>query len=73
MYDEVVGITYRYLGPAAHRFASRLIQNHLNKEPDRLRKKDIDNLIVWFSLAMSTLSQDPEVVRQFEAELKALV
>jgi hypothetical protein len=47
--------------------------NHLNKEPGQLRQKDLNKLIVWFSLAMGTLSEDPEIVKQFESELRALI
>jgi hypothetical protein len=72
LYDEVVGITYQYLGPAADRFVSRQMQNHLNKEPEQLLQKDLNDLIVWFCLAMGILSEEPKVVKQFEAELKEL-
>ncbi|HET7059881.1 MAG TPA: hypothetical protein VFH99_00985 [Candidatus Saccharimonadales bacterium] len=44
----------------------------MNKKPGQLCQNDLDDLIVWFSLAMGMLSEDPEVVKQFESELKGL-
>lgn len=72
LYDEVVAITHQYLGPAADRFVSRIIQSHLHKAPDRLQYKDLKDLITWFSLAMSFLSNDPVIAKEFEAKLRAL-
>lgn len=72
LYEKVVGITYRYLGPAADRFVSRQCRSHLGKAPARLRQKDLKDLIVWFTLAMGILSEEPEVVKRFEAELEEL-
>ncbi|HXE10186.1 MAG TPA: hypothetical protein VN554_02060 [Verrucomicrobiae bacterium] len=72
LYEEIVIVTSRYLGPAADRFVSRQCQNHLNKRPEQLRPKDLKSLISWFSLAMGLLSEDPELVMQFESELQEL-
>lgn len=72
LYEKVVGVTYKYLGPASERFVTRIIQNHLNKKPQQLRQQDMKDLIDWFTLAMSSISDDPKMVKQYEAELVAL-
>lgn len=72
LYNEVVVVTYDYLGPAADRFVSRQIKNHLHKEPEQLRKKDLKNLIDWIKIAMSLLSDEDTLVAKYIAELQAL-
>jgi hypothetical protein len=73
LYEQVVAITYEYLGPAADRFITRQIRNHLNKEPERLQKKDLQDLADWIRLAMSLLSNDDRLVERYMAELQALI
>jgi hypothetical protein len=72
LYEEVVNITYEYLGPAADRFVVRQIRNHLGKAPEQLRKKDLASLVDWIRLAMLLLSNDERLVEKYIAELKAL-
>lgn len=72
LYEKVVDVTYRYLGPAADRFVSRQIQSHLNKKPEQLHEEDLDDLVAWFSVAMGLLSEDAEMVKRFESELMGL-
>lgn len=72
LYDEVVGVTYEYLGPAADRFVTRQIRNHLHKEPEQLQKKDLRSLIDWIKIAMSLLSEDDSLVSRYVTELKEL-
>jgi hypothetical protein len=72
LYDQVVKITYEYLGPAADRFVTRQIRNHLGKSPEHLRKADLKDLIAWINLAMSLLSEDKNLVQRYIADLRAL-
>ena len=72
LYDEVVTITYNYLGPAADRFVVRQIRNHLQKDPGELQRKDLRQLIDWIQLAMRLISSDTEAVDQYIADLEAL-
>jgi hypothetical protein len=72
LYDEVVRITYQYLGPAADRFVVRQIRNHLGKDPGELRRKDLRQLIDWIQLAMRLISNDDEVIDRYIAELEIL-
>ncbi|HSX43557.1 MAG TPA: hypothetical protein VLF59_05750 [Candidatus Saccharimonadales bacterium] len=72
LYEEVVTITYQYLGPAADRFVIRQIRNHLQKDPAALRRKDLRQLIDWIEIAMRLISNDHAVIDQYIAELELL-
>jgi len=72
LYDDVVNITYQYLGPAADRFVVRQIRSHLRKDPSALRPKDLQKLIDWIQLAMRLISNDNEVIDRYIAELEIL-
>jgi len=73
LYDEVVSITYDYLGPAADRFVIRQIRNHLGKNPEELQRRDLQQLIDWIRLAMRLISSDVEVIDRYIGDLKVLV
>jgi PAS domain S-box-containing protein len=70
LYEEVVNVTYEYLGPAADRFVARQIRNHLQKDPDQLKQKDLRKLIEWIQLAMRLVSSDTIVIDRYIAELQ---
>jgi hypothetical protein len=72
LYKEVVDITYDYLGPAADRFVTRQIRNHLEKDPENLNKSDLNDLIAWIRLAMNILSDDQMIIDQYIDKLKSL-
>lgn len=72
LYNEVVSITYRYLGPASERFINRQVRSHLHKEPDSLRRADLAVLLDWISIAMNLVSGDEKLVQQYIGELQAL-
>lgn len=72
LYDEVVSVTYDYLGPAADRFVVRQIRNHLQKDPDDLQPKDLRKLIDWIQLAMRLISDDTEAIDRYMADLRIL-
>jgi uncharacterized protein YegL len=72
LYDEVVTITYTYLGPAADRFVVRQIRNHLQKDPSELQRKDLRQLIDWIQLAMRLISNDAETIDHYIADLETL-
>ena len=71
-YQQVVRVTYVYLGPAADRFVTRQIANHLNKKPEQLTKRDLPELIDWIRLAMGFLTQDQHMVDDYIKRLQAL-
>jgi uncharacterized protein YijF (DUF1287 family) len=72
LYDDVVTVTYDYLGPAADRFVIRQIRNHLQKDPAELRHEDLRQLIDWIQLAMRLISSDSQVVDRYVADLETL-
>jgi len=72
LYDDVVTITYDYLGPAADRFVVRQIRNHLQKDPSELQPKDLRQLIDWIQLAMRLISSDSGAIDRYVADLEAL-
>lgn len=72
LYDDVVTITYDYLGPAADRFVVRQIRNHLKKDPSELQNRDLKQLIDWIQLAMRLISNDGDIVDRYVADLESL-
>ncbi len=70
LYDEVVSITNEYFGLAADRFVARQIRNHLHKDPEQLRKKDLADLIQWISLAMAVLTDDEKLIKKYVTNLR---
>lgn len=72
LYRSVLEITTDYLGPAAHRFVDRQIENHLNKSPNTINKADLDKLIDWIQVALAMLTDDKILRRQYVKRLKSL-
>lgn len=72
LYQDVVAVTYDYLGPAADRFVTRQIRMHLQKEPEQLGRKDLRALVDWIRIAMSLISDDNELVEEYIAALSSL-
>jgi len=72
LYSDVVDITYDYLGPAADRFVTRQIRNHLDKKPEQLKKNDLKELINWIKIAVSLLTDDDKIVKRYISDLKRL-
>jgi hypothetical protein len=72
IYDQVVRITNVYLGPAAERFISRQVENHLHKAPQDLSKADLLGLIDWIRVVVSLLTEDDEIIEEYVGELKKL-
>jgi hypothetical protein len=72
LYQQVVRITYVYLGPAADRFVTRQIVNHLQKQPEQLAVEDLPALLDWIKLAMSFLTDDQQLVDSYIKRLRSL-
>jgi hypothetical protein len=72
LYSEAVAITYDYLGPAADRFLTRQIRNHLNISPSDLKDKNLLELIDWIRLAMMILTHDEHLVDEYVRRLTKL-
>ncbi len=72
LYDEVTKIAEDYFGPVAPRFISRLINNHLGKDPTQLKRKDLVALSSWTKLTVSMITDDEEIVEEFVERLRLL-
>jgi hypothetical protein len=72
VYNKAVEITEEYLGPAGERFLRRQITTHLNKDPEKINKKDLSKLVDWSSLAFALLTNNSEDVEAFTKELSTL-
>lgn len=72
IYDQVVSVTYEYLGPAADRFIARSIEAHLGKKPDELVVADIPRLHEWSKLSIALLTDDQDVIEEFSKNLMSI-
>lgn len=72
LYTQVVRVTHVYLGPAADRFISRQVQNHLHKSPEELSDTDLMKLIDWIRVAVSLITEDTEIVEEYTNQLRRL-
>jgi hypothetical protein len=73
LYEQVVQTTHVYLGPAADRFISRQVQNHLHKRPEQLSQSDLERLIDWIQIAVSLLTEDSDIIGDYIAALRELI
>jgi hypothetical protein len=72
IFDQVVAVTYDYLGPAADRFVAREVEAHLNKNPEDLTKADIVVLIDWCKLAIALMTDNEKDVDEYSRRLQAI-
>jgi len=72
LYERVVRVTHIYLGPAAERFIDRQVQNHLDKDPERLTEADLERLLDWIRVAVSLLTDDKEIIEEYMEQLTML-
>ncbi len=72
LYERVVRVTHIYLGPTADRFIDRQVQNHLAKDPEKLSKYDLAQLIDWIRVAVSLLTDDEDIIEEYVHELERL-
>lgn len=69
VYEQVLEVTYDYLGPAAERFVARLTESHLGKKPEHLTKQDIAKLHDWSKLGFAMLADDKRDVDNYTRSL----
>lgn len=72
LYEQVIRITRVYLGPAAERFVSRQVENHLHIELEELSAQDLLKLIDWIRVAVSLLTDDSEIIEEYTVQLRRL-
>lgn len=69
LYNDIVGISRDYLGPAGERFMRRQILTHLGKEPEELTQKDVPELVSWVRLTFALLTDDTRMIDAFTERL----
>lgn len=72
LYDQLIDLTSQLLGPASERFVQRQIANHLKKDPHTITPTDITKLSDWMRLALSILTDDPELVQSYMKDFNKL-
>jgi hypothetical protein len=72
LYNQAVLITSDYLGPAADRFLTRQIRNHLHINPEELEFENLLELVDWIKLAMMILTGDEKIVDEYISRLQRL-
>lgn len=72
LYNQAVGVSEEYLGPAGERFIDRQIITHLRIKPEALKKTDLPQLVKWASLAFAVLTKDSNEVNGFKKDLLSL-
>jgi uncharacterized protein YegL len=72
LYEKVVKVSDVYLGPAADRFITRQITNHLRKQPEQLTEADLTKLIDWIRLTVSLITEDEDIVDEYVSQLEKL-
>lgn len=72
LYQSVILVAEEYLGPAAHRFIDRQIQDHLQKDPQELIHDDMPILIDWSKIALALLTDDRQIVMNYVEDLNNL-
>jgi hypothetical protein len=72
LYDQVVEITAKYLGPTADRFVTRQVELKLGKRPDQLVKSDLESLSTWINASIGLLTKDQAVLKECAAQLQSL-
>ena len=72
IYNELIDVTSDYLGPAAQRFIDRQIINHLEKTPEDITEKDLEQLSSWITSVVALLTQDEKVIKEYSYRLEQL-
>ena len=71
LYEDVVEVAKRYLGPAAERFVSRQISGHLKMEESQLSAQDLEELAKWCYISGKLIMDDDEA-REVSNKVQAL-
>lgn len=72
LYAAAVKVGTEFLGPAGERFMRRQISTHLDIEPEKLKPKQLPELVRWVRLTFAVLTDDADHVDEFATRLLAL-
>lgn len=72
LFQDLVKVSNEYLGPAGERFVRRQINMHLNKDPEKITTKDLNELKDWIRLAFALITDNKQIVDEFSSRLNIL-
>lgn len=72
LYQEIVAIAEKFLGPAGERFVQRQISFHLKKKPEEITKEDIPKISEWIKVSLALLTNDKKEVEDFNNQILKL-
>lgn len=72
LYQQIVGVTQDYLGPAADRFVARQIESHLSKQPHEVTQEDVPRLVEWVRVSLAMLTKDKSMVEECASKINNL-
>jgi hypothetical protein len=72
IYQQVIDITYEYLGPVSERFVARGVKSYIRKKPQDLTKTDVVKLAEWSKLAIAMLTDDKKIINNYNKSILAL-
>lgn len=72
IYEDIIEVTEDYLGPSSGRFVNRQIKTHLNKKPEKLQPKDVDQLADWLRISLAFITDDEKILDNYERDLKEI-
>ncbi len=71
LYDNILNVARPYLGPAAEKFISRQIGQHLSIDAQKIASQQLDELAKW-CLISGKLIMDESKAQEFSQKVKAL-
>jgi len=72
VYDQLLVITRRRLGPLSASYICRQISDRFNKPPEQLTHQDLFELIDWLKERLSLLSHDRHLINEYASDLYQL-
>ncbi len=72
LYNQLVAVGEKYLGPAGERFIRRQIDFHLNKKPETITQQDVAKLSGSIKIALEILTEDKTMVNTAVHDIKSL-
>jgi hypothetical protein len=72
VFEEIVDMTSDYIGPAARRFVTKIIRNHLSKSPSELKRSDVTDYHKVAVVAFAHVTKNSRLRYEFSTRLLAL-
>lgn len=72
VFEEIVDMTSDYIGPAARRFVTKIVHNHLDKSPSELKRSDVTEYHEAAVIAFARITKNSRLRYEFSTRLLAL-